>query len=203
MAAAWPRHIHEKRGRSRPILLPHAQGLGAEIGYLNGQYHASVDRAQELQPSGVGACARDLDNNWAVADGSTIYPTQIFPRGIRMVEEFGFGASYLEFGAFLYQNGHRGRCVPGAAVEHYAEVETLRRGESVGAMESRLFASLCYNLYFRRSLLLALRYSLTLICLHGRTFRLMSRLHAIFVSARNRWTSLGAGGGSRSESPSS
>jgi hypothetical protein len=177
---------------------PRAFWSTGEIGYIDGRFYASVDRASELQPSGVGGLAGNYDDNWAVADGSTTYPMEIFQKGLLMVEEFGFGSSYLEFGAFLRHAGYRGKCVRGAVVEHYAGEETLHRGKSVGGAESRLFAILCYNLYFRRNLVLAARHCLSQILWHGPRGRLLAQFPRLWARARERWRNRPAGGCTRS-----
>ena len=102
------------------------------------------------------ACAvADPDDNWAIADGATIYPREIFDGGGRFLEDYAYGSSYLEFGALLYYRGWRSRCVPGAFIEHHADAATLTRFEP----RSCLFASLCYNLRFRPHAFRVVRYA--------------------------------------------
>ena len=76
-----------------------------ETCYINGKYQGIIEKANQLHPSGAGCSVQDIDNNWAIADGSTIYPKEVFDRGYRMVEDYEHGSSYLEFGAYLYHNG--------------------------------------------------------------------------------------------------
>ena len=126
-----------------------------EIGFINGEYCGVCPTATQLCPSGVGVEVTDLDDNWAIADGSTIYPKEVFEQGHRMVEWFPFGSSYLELGAYLYYHGFRSRCIPGALVKHYAEPSTLTRQHNISVVESQLYASLCFNIYFKPNLFLA------------------------------------------------
>jgi glycosyltransferase involved in cell wall biosynthesis len=136
---------------------PHSIWTTGEIGFVNNQFSGQAKTAQQLCPAGVGEAVRDVDNNWAIADGSTIYPRLVFDRGYRLIETYGYGSSYLEFGAYLYHRGFRSRCIPNAYVEHYANEATVNRYHPE-ALESWLFASLCYNLYFRVNYPLALKY---------------------------------------------
>ncbi len=126
-----------------------------EASFLDGKAHDSTPWAIQLHPSGVGCTVTDPDDNWGIADGSTIYPRSIFDAGLRFYEGYRYGSSYLEFGALLYHRGWRSRCVRGAFIEHHADNDTLTRS----AGESCLFASLCYNLRFRPNLLRALRHA--------------------------------------------
>jgi glycosyltransferase involved in cell wall biosynthesis len=153
---------------------PGAVWTTGESGYLSGKLIGSTAWANQLHPSGVGGPIEDPDDNWGISDGSTIYPSEVFARGFRMVEIFGFGSSYLEFGAFLYVNGWKCRCVPGATVEHYAS--RLRSPDPL----SISFASICYNRHFRPSRVRLIRY----LAPRWRSWREMPKL---FQQARQRW----------------
>ena len=159
---------------------PKAVWTTGEIGFIDGKFHDKAETAAQLHPSGVGGPVDDPGDNWAIADGSTIYPAEVFRGGLLMVEDFGFGSSYLEFGAFLYRHGFHSRCVRGAIVEHHAEISTLIRDNP----ESRLFASLCYNLFFQPDLLRAARYTVPYL---GRNFSLAAKLPALFRRSKLRW----------------
>src|SRR6516162_7544436 len=124
---------------------PGAIWTTGEKGFLNGESVGIAETAAQLGPAGVGEAIVRHDDNWGIADGSTIYPREVFDRGFRMVEDFGFGSSYLEFGAFLYSRGWKCRCIPQAFVEHYAI--SLGRPDLL----SLRFASICFNLYFQPS----------------------------------------------------
>jgi glycosyltransferase involved in cell wall biosynthesis len=154
-----------------------------EVGYIDGEFYGRTERALQLTPAGVGSPPPDPDDNWAVADGSTIYPRAVFDRGLRMAEDFAYGAAYLEFGIFLYRNGWRGRCVPGAVVEHFAGHEILERRDA----ESCLWAGLCFNLHFRPSLFRVLRCvaAYTRPCAPGRVA--WRAVPALWRAAGRRW----------------
>ena len=155
-----------------------------ETCYIDGQLYVQTATALQLHPSGVGTPVSDPDDNWAIADGSTIYPREIFTRGLRMVEAFGFGSSYLEFGAYLYRRGYRSRCLPGAKVEHHADLNTVRRSSH----EACLYASLCYTLYFKPSPALAVKHIAGYLVKHQPS--LIFKLPALLKLAHARWAKL-------------
>jgi glycosyltransferase involved in cell wall biosynthesis len=154
---------------------PSAIWTTGEIGYLSDECSRIAHTADQLGSSGVGEAIRDTNDNWGIADGSTTYPRDVFDRGFRMVEDFRFGSSYLEFGAYLYRNGWKCRCVPGALVEHHAT--SLRQPDPA----SIVFASLCFNVYFRPSLLRSIRH----LAPHWRE---LPSLPHLFRKAKRRWS---------------
>jgi glycosyltransferase involved in cell wall biosynthesis len=153
---------------------PDAIWTTGEIGYLCGERSRVAESADQLGPSGVGEAIEDTCNNWGIADGSTTYPRTVFDRGFRMVEDFCFGSSYLEFGAYLYKNGWKCRCVPGALVEHHAI--SLRQPDPA----SIVFASVCFNAYFRPNPMRLVRH----LAPHWRELRALPHL---FRKAKRRW----------------
>jgi len=167
---------------------PNSLWTVGEKGYLNGKLYATLSTANQLHPSGLGHPVFNLDDNWAIADGSTIYPAKIFKLGHRMVEWYGYGPSYLEFGAYLYKQGFKSRCIPGTVVEHYASDATINRMKSLPAIESRLFSSLCFNLYFKPNKYLALKYMIA--CLVDAQFdpKLIKAVPLTLRRIRQRWS---------------
>jgi glycosyltransferase involved in cell wall biosynthesis len=153
---------------------PNAIWTTGEMGYRQGKMITTTEVANQLAPSGVGERIENPDDNWGIADGSTIYPRAVFGRGFRLIEEFGHGSSYLEFGALLYANGWRSRCVPGAKIEHHATVIAQINPVSV------LFASICFNRHFRPDIFRLGRHLLP----HWRHFL---ALPTLFEKARQRW----------------
>ena len=160
---------------------PDAVWACGEMSYVDGAYQTPPTDAAQLHPSGVGGPVSDPDDNWAIADGSTIYPREVFASGLRMLEDFGYGSSYLEFGAYLHRHGFHSRLLRGTWVEHHAEAATLMRTD----IRSRLFASLCFNLHFRRHLGRAAKY----VCSYAfwREPSLARELPAILRRVRARW----------------
>lgn len=137
---------------------PHFIWTTGEISIFSGRVIGRAETANQLEPAGVGGPVHCLDDNWAIADGSTIYPAEIFRRGWFMVEEFGYGSSYLEFGAYLYRLGFHSRCLKGELVEHQHNTITNPNRNPEPDFASYLFASLCYNLFFKPNRLIAARY---------------------------------------------
>ena len=78
--------------------------------------------------------------------------------------------------ALLYARGWRSRCIPGAFIEHYDQSSAQNRRASL----SCLYASLCYNLHFRRNLLRAVRHAAP----HATHFGALPHLLRL---ARERW----------------
>lgn len=156
---------------------PKAIWTTGEVGYSGSHAIGTAEVANQLDPSGVGERIANRDDNWGIADGSTIYPRVVFDRGFRLVEDFGFGSSYLEFGAYLYRHGWRCRCVPGALIEHHAT--TMGRPDPV----SHLYASICYNLFFRPDTARFIRY----LCPACSSW---SKLPKLLSLANRRWKRL-------------
>jgi glycosyltransferase involved in cell wall biosynthesis len=145
-----------------------------EDGFIEGRSVGISETAGQLGPAGVGEPVQDVDDNWGIADGSTIYPREVFDRGFRMIEEFEFGSSYLEFGAYLYRHGWKCRCIAGAVVEHH--VTALSQPDPL----SHRFASICYNRYFRPNAIRLLRH----LAPHSESW---TKLPDLFAMAHRRW----------------
>jgi glycosyltransferase involved in cell wall biosynthesis len=59
----------------------------------------------ELHRSGGGCMPKDPSNCAAIADGSSVYPRQIFDRGLRYDETYSFGNIWYLWGKVLVKNG--------------------------------------------------------------------------------------------------
>jgi glycosyltransferase involved in cell wall biosynthesis len=166
---------------------PNSIWTTGERGFDSQNNSIILPTANQLHCSGLGHPVANQDDNWAIADGSTIYPIRLFQEGHRMVESYKYGPAYLEFGAYLYKRGFKSRCIPGALVEHYADEQTSARMHDLGVIQCQLFASLCFNLYFHRNEYLALKY--TVACLRQSNFsmQLMAVLPDIYARAQQRW----------------
>lgn len=151
-----------------------------EATFVDGKYTAQVDAANQLHPAGVGESVKDHKDNWGIADGSTTYPREVFARGCRMVEAFGFGSSYLEFGAYLYMHGFHSRCIDGAKVEHRVSSDDVPKRDC----RSVLFSSLCFNIAFRPNSCRAFRYLTTTLC---RRPTLLGEVPSLLRLVRRRW----------------
>ena len=172
---------------------PRAVWTTGEIGFVDGKYHSTTEKASQLCAAGVGSPVRDPDDNWAIADGSTIYPREIFDRGLRMVEAFGYGSGYLEFGVYLYAHGYRGRCVPEAVVEHFGCQETLDRGRHLEFAASCIFACICFNRFFQPSRRLLLRHLAGHLTRNSGRVHLLRRIPALMSMAAVRWRGISVG----------
>lgn len=161
-----------------------------ERSFVDGEYYGFTPVATQLHPSGVGESPKNLDRNWAISDGSSFYPREVFSSGNRMVEEFGYGSSYLEFGAFLFANGYPSRCVRGAFVEHHASSQTLNRS-NLGIQCGRLFASLAFNLYFVPNFLLAAKHVLSIVFLQPFGRSIIREIPRVVSAVKRRWRTLG------------
>jgi glycosyltransferase involved in cell wall biosynthesis len=145
-----------------------------EHGFIEGRSVGIAETAGQLGPAGVAGPVRDVHDNWGIADGSTIYPREVFDRGFRMIEEFEFGSSYLEFGAYLYRHGWKCRCIAGAFVEHHVTAP------SQPDPLSHRFASICYNRYFRPNAIRLIRH----LAPHWESW---TKLPDLFAMAHRRW----------------
>jgi glycosyltransferase involved in cell wall biosynthesis len=163
---------------------PDAIWTTGELGEINGYWLPRANYANQLEPSGVGETIKDPDDNWAVADGSTLYPRSIFDQGYRMVEDYPYGSSYLEFGAYLYHKGFKSRAVKEAYVIHHVTEESISRNSKL-CIASRLFASFCYNFYFKPNYFLAFKYLIS----YSWRLRSFKNTREIFLGAKNRWLS--------------
>jgi glycosyltransferase involved in cell wall biosynthesis len=168
---------------------PEAIWTTGEIGFVDGKYSNRVETAGQLNPNGVGSPPEDLTDNWAISDGSTIYPASVFHKGYRMVEKYGYGSSYLEFGALLYHNGYHSRCIKGAVVEHYGTNYTIRRMTTYDrdGTASLVFAMLSYNLFFKRNILKASFYLAKLFWRSHFDLLLLAQLPRIVQAVCKRW----------------
>lgn len=100
----------------------------------------------QLGPSGYGYPPLEPDDCWAIADGCTVYPADIFQSGILMMEEWPFGQAYLEFGARLrFLHGRRCRLVNGTHVIHHFEPGLRRAHHRRIEGASAVYAALAFS----------------------------------------------------------
>jgi glycosyltransferase involved in cell wall biosynthesis len=81
---------------------------------------------------------------WAIADGATIYPRSIFMCGHWFVEDFPYGAAYLEFGSRLYRAGFRIRHLQETYVVHHWVPR--QASDSRAELSSNIYAMLAHTL---------------------------------------------------------
>jgi glycosyltransferase involved in cell wall biosynthesis len=106
----------------------------------------------ELHPRGFSVSPPDPDDTWAIADGASIYPADLFRRGILFSERFRFGASYLEFGSRLHWLGQRIRYLPGTYVIHHHDVANRSFDDRDEDLAARVFATVSHSFVYRPSL---------------------------------------------------
>ena len=103
----------------------------------------------QLHPRGFSVPPSDPDDCWALADGATIYPREIFDRGLRFAEAFRFGAAYLEFGSRLHFLDYRIRLLPSTYVVHYYEHNKRSLTDPEGELAAEFFAMLCHSFIYQ------------------------------------------------------
>ncbi len=101
---------------------------------------------------GVSEIPKDRDNCWSISDGASIYPRNVFDKGYEFVDEFLFGAAYLEFGSYLYHNGFRMRHLSETYVVHHLDLENRSFNDPELELSSRIFAMLCHSFLYQRGL---------------------------------------------------
>lgn len=74
----------------------------------------------ELHRSGCGCTPKDPSNCAAIADGSSVYPRQIFDQGLRYDETYTFGPLWYLWGKVLRKYGWRISFSDATFVWHYA-----------------------------------------------------------------------------------
>lgn len=116
---------------------PHGDGRGTPPGQLNARGFS--------EPPAAGAPI------WAIADGATIYPRSIFTSGQLFVDDFTFGAAYLELGSRLYRAGFRIRHLPDTYVIHHYDPATRSILDRRVDLASRFFAMLAHALVHQPS----------------------------------------------------
>jgi glycosyltransferase involved in cell wall biosynthesis len=158
-----------------------------EEGYINGKFIVATATAGQLHRSGLAGPITDLDSNWGIADGSTLYPSALFQSGWWMLERKGYGSSYLEFGALLAFRGWKSRCISGAIVKHHADDLIPKREMGLDFGISRAAAVFAYNGYFKRNVLWLIYGTFRLILQCDEPRQLLRKLPAQRREIRRRW----------------
>jgi glycosyltransferase involved in cell wall biosynthesis len=105
----------------------------------------------QLAPRGHSVTPPEQGRIWAIADGATIYPREIFDRGLRFSESFLFGAAYLEWGSRLHWLGYDIRHLKDTFVIHHLDMATRSFQDVRCNAGSRLFAGLCHSFIYQPS----------------------------------------------------
>jgi glycosyltransferase involved in cell wall biosynthesis len=105
----------------------------------------------QLHPRGHSVTPPQGSRIWAIADGATIYPREVFDSGLRFSESFPFGAAYLEWGSRLHWLGYEIRHLKETFVIHHLD-PTARSFQDIRCNAgSRLFAGLCHSFIYQPS----------------------------------------------------
>lgn len=106
----------------------------------------------EIQPRGFSTPPHNLDDCFAISDGATIYPKQIFEKHCYL-EIFKFGSLYLEFGSRIKSLGYRIRyCSETYIIHHYIPENRSFNSENMQRKSAFLAAYLTYKCYFPNSI---------------------------------------------------
>jgi glycosyltransferase involved in cell wall biosynthesis len=103
----------------------------------------------QLTARGFSVSPPNLEDCWAISDGASIYPRKIFDSGIRYVENFKFGAGYLEFGSRLHWLGYRMRQLLTTYVIHHFDPASRSFTDAESDMSSRFFAMMCHSYIYQ------------------------------------------------------
>ena len=121
--------------------LPGAEATGVQF-HCPGQLH----------PRGFSTTPTEGGPMWAIADGASIYPRQVFDSGQRFHEGFVFGASYLEWGSRLHWLGYDICHLSNTYVVHHFDATARSYDDRVTDTASRLFAGMSHSFIYQRTL---------------------------------------------------
>lgn len=136
----------------------------------------------QLNAAGYSECPADPDDCWAISDGASIYPRLVFDLGCRFLENYPFGAAYLEFGSYLHHLGFRMRYLSDTYIVHHLDINARSFMDGENELSSRLCAMLCYSFLYQmnsRNITAS-----TLRALYYLTFRLRRRPMALRLAFR-------------------
>jgi len=101
----------------------------------------------EIQPRGFSNIPPNADNCYAISDGASVYPKQIFEHH-SYLEVYKFGKLYLEFGARLKALGYTIRHIPDTyVVHHYVEGKRSFNDERMKRKSEFIASYLAYSCY--------------------------------------------------------
>lgn len=106
----------------------------------------------QLHPRGYSTTPTKGGPMWAIADGASIYPRQVFESGQRFHEGFVFGASYLEWGSRLHWLGYGIRHLSSTYVLHHFDANARSYDDPVTDTASRIFAGMSHSFIYQRTL---------------------------------------------------
>jgi len=106
----------------------------------------------QLHPRGFSYLPEDTQNCWAISDGASIYPRKIFDSGLKFVEYWKFGCSFLEWGSRLYYLGYRIRHLETTYVIHHLDLANRSFMDNQMQQTSMLFAMMCHVFLYKTTI---------------------------------------------------
>jgi len=106
----------------------------------------------QLHPRGYSVNPPPGERMWGIADGASIYPREIFERGLRFSERFAFGASYLEWGSRLHWLGYEILHLKSTFVIHHYDPNARSFSDLRTLWGAPLFAGLCHSFIYQPTL---------------------------------------------------
>ena len=88
---------------------------------------------------------------WAISDGATLYPREVFDFGFRFYDAIKFGDSYKEFGCLLFKAGWRIRVLDHTGVIHHLEEVGRSFNNREEEQVSNYFAMFMFSFYYQPS----------------------------------------------------
>ncbi|MGA9379839.1 MAG: glycosyltransferase, partial [Phormidium sp.] len=118
------------------------------------QPESSLICPTELHPSGGGCIPKDPSNCAAIADGSSVYPRQIFDQGLRYDETYSFGPMWYLWGKHLIKQGWRISFSDATFIWHHDESEQRFHDQNLvnTLLESTTYTQFVNSLWLEPSL---------------------------------------------------
>lgn len=102
-------------------------------------------RPGQLDARGYSRPATRGRASWAMSDGASILPRTVFDAGHRMIEDFKFGASYLEWGSRMHWLGYLIYELDSTHVIHHFDPDNRSYSDPEEELAARLFAAVMHS----------------------------------------------------------
>lgn len=108
---------------------------------------------REVNARGFSSVSKNLNENIALASGSSIYPKYIFEeKKIFEIEDYKFGMIWMEFALRLEKNGIKIRTLTQTYVNHFYNKDNRSFNSERIDLETKFFIILAYNLIYKKKL---------------------------------------------------
>lgn len=108
---------------------------------------------REINARGFSSISKNLNDNIALASGSSIYPKYIFDKKkIFEIEDYKFGMVWMEFALRLEKNGIKIRTLTKTYVNHFYEEDNRSFNSKRIDIETKFFIILVHNLIYKKKL---------------------------------------------------